>query len=61
MNAFWFNPRNGKWRVAEKEFSAQKPFKANIPSGSAVPIQEFNPPGSADTGNDWVLVLKVDQ
>ena len=59
MNAFWFNPRNGKWRVEDSEFAAQKAFMANIPSGLAAPIQEFDSPGSTNPGNDWILVLKA--
>ena len=30
-----------------------------VPSGPAAPIREFDPPGSAGDGNDWVLVLKA--
>ncbi len=59
MNAFWFNPRNGKWRVKDSDFTNQRPFVENIPSGPATAIQEFDPPGSVGAGNDWVLVLKT--
>ena len=59
MYAFWFNPRNGKWRVEDSELTAQKALIANIPSGPAAPIQAFDPPGNAELGNDWVLVLKA--
>ena len=58
MNAFWFNPHNGKWRVGDGESPAQKPFAENIPSGSEAPVREFVPPGSVGAGNDWVLVLR---
>ena len=57
MNAFWFNPRNGKWRVEDSEFTERKPFMGNVPSGSEAPIREFDPPGSVGNGNDWALVL----
>jgi hypothetical protein len=57
MNAFWFNPRNGKWWIKDREFTTRRPFVQNIPSGPAAPIREFDPPGSVGTGNDWVLVL----
>jgi len=57
MNAFWFNPRNGKWRIKDRDFTNRKPFVKNIPSGPAAPIREFDPPGSVGHGNDWVLVL----
>jgi hypothetical protein len=59
MNAFWFNPRNGKWRVKDSDFADQRPFADNIPSGPAAAIQEFDPPDSVGVGNDWVLVLKA--
>jgi len=58
MNAYWFNPRNGKWRVQKSETTEQKPFMKKIPSGRAAPIQKFDPPGNAGDGNDWVLLLK---
>jgi len=57
MNAFWFNPRNGKWRVKDREVTDRKPFMENVPSGPEAPIREFNPPGNVGNGNDWVLVL----
>ena len=57
MNAFWFNPRNGKWRIKDREFTNRRPFMKNIPSGPAAPIREFDPPGKVADGNDWVLVL----
>jgi Protein of unknown function (DUF4038)/Putative collagen-binding domain of a collagenase len=59
MNAYWFNPRNGKWWVKDRDFTDRKPFAENIPSGLAAPIQEFGPPGNVGDGNDWVLVLKA--
>jgi len=59
MNAFWFNPRNGKWRIKDRDFTNRRPFVKNIPSGQAAPIREFDPPGSVGDGNDWVLVLKA--
>ena len=57
MNAFWFNPRNGKWWIKDREFTTRGPFVQNIPSGPETPIREFDPPGSVGNGNDWVLVL----
>ena len=59
MNAFWFNPRNGKWRIKDRDFTNRRPFVKNIHSGPAAPIREFDPPGSVGDGNDWVLVLKA--
>jgi len=57
MNAFWFNPRNGKWRIKDREFTNRRPFVEDIPSGPGASIREFDPPGSVGNGNDWVLVL----
>jgi Putative collagen-binding domain of a collagenase len=59
MNAFWFNPRNGKWRIKDRDFTDCRPFLKNIPSGPTAPIREFDPPGKVADGNDWVLVLKA--
>ena len=59
MNAFWFNPRNGKWRIKDRDFTNRRPFVKNIHSGPAAPIREFDPPGSVGDGNDWVLLLKA--
>ncbi len=59
MNAFWFNPRNGKWRIKDRDFTNCRPFVKNIPSGPTAPIREFDPPGKIAAGNDWVLVLKA--
>ena len=61
MNAFWFNPRNGKWNIKGKEFTEQKPFMKNIASGTKAPVKEFDPPGKVGAGNDWVLVLNLEQ
>ena len=57
MNAFWFNPRTGQWRIEDRDFTNRRPFVKNIPSGPGAPIRECDPPDSAGTGNDWVLVL----
>jgi len=57
-NAYWFNPRNGKWNVNGKEFTKPKPFLKNISSGKNALVHEFNPPGNITNGNDWVLLLK---
>ena len=57
MNAFWFNPRNGKWWIRDRVFTDRGPFVEHIPSGPGAPIREFDPPGNVGNGNDWVLVL----
>ncbi|RYD69894.1 MAG: glycoside hydrolase, partial [Sphingobacteriales bacterium] len=43
VSASWFDPRTGKTTVIGK-------FENKG-------IREFNPPGEAANGNDWVLVL----
>ena len=57
VDAFWFNPRNGQWRVGDSELADQIAFMGSIPSGPAAPVQEFDPPDLVGEGNDWVLVL----
>ena len=59
MDAFWFSPRNGKWRIKDSDVANRRPFAENIPSGPAAPMREFDPPGSTGDGNDWVLVLNM--
>jgi len=56
MDACWFNPRNGKWRVNDQEFDKQIPFLASLKTGSGNHV--FDPPGDFGSGNDWVLILK---
>ena len=57
MNAFWFNPRNGKWRIKDRDIADRRPFAEKCPGGPGARIREFDPPGSVGNGNDWVLVL----
>ena len=59
MNAFWFNPRDGKWQTNDAAFDDPRPVMENIPSGPAATVQEFDPPGEAGDENDWVLVLRA--
>ncbi|MCK5680734.1 DUF4038 domain-containing protein, partial [bacterium] len=49
MRAIWFNPRTGLVTLDS----------TNIYSGSGAPIIEFDPPGDAGNGNDYVLVLDL--
>jgi Protein of unknown function (DUF4038)/Putative collagen-binding domain of a collagenase len=58
MDAFWFNPRTGQYRVQDRETADLKPFMKNIASGPTAPVQKFDPPGEVGDGNDWVLLLK---
>lgn len=58
VDAFWFNPRNGRWRVDGEEGDPMKPFKTKIVAGANAGAVEFDPPGEARYGNDWVLVLR---
>ena len=54
MDAFWFNPRTGRWRADTAETDQPRPFARGITAGSGAPTREFVPPDR----NDWVLVLK---
>jgi hypothetical protein len=56
--AYWYNPRNGQWHANGTERAAPVPF-ANIQSGAGAPNHQFDPPGVAAEGNDWVLTLKA--
>jgi len=47
--ALWFNPRTGLVTLDS----------TNVTSGSGAPIHEFDPPGSAENGNDYILVLDL--
>ena len=57
MDAFYFNPRNGKWHFDGNESTNRTPFAKGITSGSGAPIRKFDPPGETGDGNDWILML----
>ncbi|MBN1675562.1 MAG: DUF4038 domain-containing protein [Kiritimatiellae bacterium] len=59
-SAFWFNPRNGLWRVGKAEHIEKKPLETGIPTGTGAADRYFLPPGEPADDNDWVLVLEVD-
>ena len=53
LNAWWFNPRDGKTydgggRVTDKPFGQFANTARKV---------DFDPPGEPGEGNDWVLVL----
>lgn len=56
MDAYWFNPRNGMWRVNDKELKKPTPFLAGLITGSGNHV--FEAPGIPGRDNDWVLILK---
>ncbi len=56
MNAYWFNPRNGKWIVKDKEYDKPTPFLTGLRTGSG--NFTFEALGNPEPNNDWVLVLK---
>ncbi len=56
MDAYWFNPRNGMWKVNDKEFNKPTPFLTGLLTGSENHI--FEAPGVPGRDNDWALVLK---
>lgn len=53
LNAWWFNPRDGK-TYAPDGTPTEKPF-AQVDIGAKKTT--FDPPGERGEGNDWVLVL----
>ena len=56
MDAFWFDPRKGTWRVGERSFREPIPFLRDLETGKGKAL--FDPPGDPGPGNDWVLVLR---
>lgn len=56
-DAFWFNPRTGK--LHDHGGSVVSGAFRQVPTGIGSPITEFDPPGSPQAGNDWVLKLAV--
>ncbi len=56
LNAYWFNPRNGKWHTDNAEVDKPKPFMSKLATGKG--SHTFDPPGESGSDNDWVLVLK---
>ena len=56
MDVYWFNPRNGMWRVNDKEFSKPTPFLTGLITGGGNHV--FEAPDIPGPGNDWVLILK---
>ena len=60
LSAAWFNPRNGLWHAEEAESTRQTFFAHGIVAGLGAPDHDFDPPGEAGDGNDWVLVLSAD-
>ncbi len=59
MDAFWFNPRNGKWCIGKVEFTEKMSFEIGIASGKGAKIHKFDPPGNPGEDNDWVLILEA--
>jgi enterochelin esterase-like enzyme len=53
LNAWWFNPRDGKTYGADGTASDRPFAEVNIADKKA----RFDPPGEPGEGNDWVLVL----
>ncbi len=56
MDAYWFNPRTGMWRVNDKEYKQPTPFYTDILKEGKNYL--FEAPGNAGHDNDWLLVLK---
>jgi hypothetical protein len=56
MNAYWYNPRNGKWWSGGMESDIMVPFIKQFKTGNG--NMNFNPPGDPGHENDWVLVIR---
>jgi hypothetical protein len=56
-NAFWYNPRTGKWSDGGSDMDDKKPFETGIKSGRGAPDHFFDPPGKSRDGNDWILFV----
>ena len=56
MDAYWFNPRTGKWWSNEKESAQPTPFYTDILNAGNNLL--FKAPGIPEPGNDWLLVLR---
>jgi hypothetical protein len=58
-DAYWFDPRNGMWRVDGEESERKTPFKKSVSGGKGAAVSVFDPPCGHVGGNDWVLVLEA--
>jgi hypothetical protein len=56
-DAYWFSPRNGRYyNSAGAEVAGRF---ASIATGTGAPLAIFNPPGTAGSDNDWILIVRV--
>lgn len=60
LSAAWFNPRSGRWHAGGTESAKRTFFVRDLAAGPGAPDRDFDPPGEAGDGNDWVLVLRAD-
>ena len=60
-DASWYNPRNGQWHNDGADRAQKRAFEMDIPSGEGALDRYFAPPGEPADGNDWVLVLEVQE
>ena len=56
-DAFWFNPRTGEFADGDGR-QVSGAFR-EVSTGVGAPVAVFDPPGTADAGNDWLLKLVV--
>ncbi len=57
LDAFWFNPSDGRWFADGAGTDVRTPFARALRGGPGAAPREFDPPGAADINNDWVLLL----
>jgi regulation of enolase protein 1 (concanavalin A-like superfamily) len=56
-DAYFLSPRDGKlYNSAGARVSGKF---ASITTGAGAAITQFNPPGTAGSGNDWILIVRV--
>jgi hypothetical protein len=59
LDAYWYNPRNGKWHIDGREYDEAKAFMTEIKGGQGSSDMTFDAPGDVGEGNDWVLILNA--
>jgi hypothetical protein len=62
LEAYWFDPRTGKWLgdpgKPDDQTPEPRPFRQGVPTGGDAAPDYFDPPHGRADGNDWVLILR---
>lgn len=59
FDAGWFDPRSGRWHADGRESAEFRPALTGLVGGSRAAPREFDPPGDAGDGRDWILLLRA--